>query len=157
MENVSVITPSFDINGADMSVRISNDHQRSLICAGKSNDYIVLYKDGSRPDIQITTNTADNIITTGATRLVIDETIVCLLAEAKFASFCIDCIIEYFKTNEAFSDDILSDKKVISSMLDYVMKQTSGYKWTEDDKHDINWHILSYATGTLDIQKYRKQ
>ncbi len=157
MKNISIITPSFNINGSDMSIRISTNNQRNIVYAGQSDNYVVLYKDGSRPDVQLATNTADNIITSGATRLAVDETIVCLLAEAKFAKFCIDCIIEYFENNEAFSNDILDDRKVISSILDYVIKQSNGYKWHEDDKHDINWHILSYTTGTLDIQRYRKQ
>lgn len=129
-KNISVITPCLTENGYNMRISRSNDSvQTSIVAYADSDKFILMNKDGGAPDIELDKETVELII------------------KAKEMNDILSDIVSFFKNSTCYNDDILNDKKVITTVLNsYVAAMNNS-----DAKPDIE----AIAKQSIDIQRYR--
>lgn len=128
--NIAVITPRMTENGNNLHISYSNDSVKTAIVKHSDSDkYILMNKNGEEPDIEIDSKTVDLII------------------EAKRTHDMLCEITRYFSENDAYSNDILNNKKVIMTILnEYCSEAASG-----NNAPDIE----AIAKKIIDVQRYR--
>lgn len=129
-KNISVITPCMTENGYNMRISRSNDSvQTSIVAYADSDKFILMNKDGGAPDIELDKETVELII------------------KAKKMNDALADIVSFFKNSSCYNNNILNDKKVITTVLNsYVATMNNS-----DAKPDIE----AIAKQSIDIQRYR--
>lgn len=129
-KNISVITPCLTDNGNNLRVSRSNDSvQTSIVTYTDSDKFILVNKDGGVPDIELDKETVE------------------LIVKAKEMNDVLSDIVSFFKDNPCYNNDILNDKKVITTILNSYVAATTNTGAKPD--------IEAIAKQSIDIQRYR--
>lgn len=128
--NIAVITPCMTENGSNLHISYNNDSVKTAIVKHSDSDkFILMNKNGEEPDIELDSKTVDLII------------------KAKRMHDAFGEITKYFSENDNYSNDILSNKKVIMTILnEYCSSVANG-----NDVPDIE----AAAKKCIDAQRYR--
>lgn len=130
-----IISPSIRIADKNVNVRIDESASKCVIVEhNDDNKYVICSKDGRVSDIEI------------------DDTTLDLLISARHSRKCLAEIIDFFTDNNAYNQDILTNKNVLSAILSVYEK--IALNMPNNKKPDIDI-IVRNNLSTIEANCYK--